>query len=486
LLNLHYLNLKEKLFLLFTVILFACLRLYFANYHGLWVDEQLTFILANGFPFSSLPEGLIENKILTHSPALYKTNVIQASVVVSGGNAAFYNVVLSYWIQLFGDTNIAIRFISISLSIVFPFLLLYFLNLFELNTSDKKKLSLLVILLTFSFPLLNRYAFENRAYMLGLFFVTLSLILYYKISESKNRSLYLSLLFGLLCFLSFITHYLTLFIFLILCLHCVLFNRKSLLKFIPGMLSFAVLTLIFVHFTNLIDGLKLLSTRASNFKEMAWSNPENGWIQPMNLYYTIASLVQSILYSTGNFLQHFDIQIRYLFWWIPLAIIILYYFYQSNVIPFFLKSLLLTGVICYPLICLTLSLKAGHNLAFQHHYLIYYLPFFLLMLSIGFIEMFKAKAWLFYIALFVYLATTSVGNFSFFTNDKILNNSFFTKELRQIAKSDSRLNKNDTIVFNEDIFALLYVAYVNNAKELEVIQVDTNHTENFTIIKSNL
>ncbi len=113
-----------------------------------------------------------------------------------------YQLVLHFWIKIFGSSEIALR----SLSLIFYWTTLYICydfmkDIFKLNR-NKSVFYFLIFLFN---PFLTYYAFEARAYSMLAFFATLSYYTFYR----KNNKLYLfSAILGLY------THYFMLFVIL--------------------------------------------------------------------------------------------------------------------------------------------------------------------------------------------------------------------------------------------------------------------------------
>jgi mannosyltransferase len=135
----------------------------------------------------------------------------------------FYQLTLGTWIKFFGVSEFSVRFMSVlfmagASALVYKFAVNYF-NL---------KTALVALLFFFSCYDIFNYAHEVRCYALLLFLVTASQWAFFELLFKPKY--YLILLLGLLNFLLFYTHYLTVFLFPIQGLVAILyFNKKSLL-----------------------------------------------------------------------------------------------------------------------------------------------------------------------------------------------------------------------------------------------------------------
>ncbi|MBP7967666.1 hypothetical protein KAZ66_05360 [Candidatus Woesebacteria bacterium] len=116
-------------------------------------------------------------------------------------NPPFYYILLHFWMNIFGSSEIAMR----SLSLIFFLATLYILYdtcLYVLKIPHKRTA---VYFLLFLFnPFLLTYAFEARMYMMVTFFITLS---YFSLWTGRKKLYIISIVLGLY------THYLSIFIF---------------------------------------------------------------------------------------------------------------------------------------------------------------------------------------------------------------------------------------------------------------------------------
>ena len=207
-----------------------------------WRDEGFTYLLA-------------------------KKSIIQILISTAHDfSPPFYYLILHFWINIFGSSEISIR----SLSLIFYWAALYIVFLFLKNIFKFSLKKSCFYLLIFIFnPLLTYYAFEGRMYSMFLFFAVLSFYSLYK----KNSKLYFfSSILGLY------THY---FMILVLVSQYLFSKFKQLniiLCFIPWM--------IYILFSKGIG-------------------PQSFWIEGSNL--------SSLITFLGQIFTGYDYSLKFLF-----------------------------------------------------------------------------------------------------------------------------------------------------------------------------
>jgi mannosyltransferase len=162
--------------LLSLTLVGAILRFYNLGFNSLWLDEASTLT----FAVKSIPD------------------IWQAT---TGGE---FNPPLFYWAEhlmlIFGNSEVVLRFIPALLGVLtIPLIYLAGKEFMDRNTG-------IIAAAAFAFsPFLLFYSQEARAYSMMLFFVTFSLVFYFR--ALKNNSLTDWALFGILSALAFWTHF---------------------------------------------------------------------------------------------------------------------------------------------------------------------------------------------------------------------------------------------------------------------------------------
>ena len=176
-------NIKEGIFhsrylqlLLSLTLIGAILRFYNLGYNSLWLDEASTL----NFAVKSIPD------------------IWQATT------AGEFNPPLFYWIEhimlLFGNSEVVLRFIPALLGVLtIPLIYLVGKEFMDRNIG-------IIAAAAFAFsPFLLFYSQEARAYSMMLFFVTFSMVFYFR--ALKNNDIRDWALFGILSALAFWSHF---------------------------------------------------------------------------------------------------------------------------------------------------------------------------------------------------------------------------------------------------------------------------------------
>ena len=179
-------------------------------------------------------------------------------VINQGNNSPLHFILLHFWIKLFGISPVAVRSLSVLLSlIIIPVL-------FKLakKITNQKWAVLTIALFIFS-KFLHLHALEGRMYMLFiLLFVSIVSLLYQIIIEGKNKFIWLIIINVLL----FYTHYLAFFVFISEAIILLAYWRKVLVYWKTMLLGF----LLFVVAT--IPGLMVL------FKRIHTGATNDSWV----------------------------------------------------------------------------------------------------------------------------------------------------------------------------------------------------------------
>ena len=171
LLNSRYIQLLVSL-----TLIGAVLRFYHLGYNSIWLDEASTLT----FAVQSFPD------------------IWQATT------AGEFNPPLFYWIEhimlLFGNSEFILRFVPALLGVLtIPLIYLVGKEFMDRNTG-------IIAAAAFTFsPFLVFYSQEARAYAMMLFFVTFSMVFYFRALKNNNRKDWA--LFGFLAALAFWSHF---------------------------------------------------------------------------------------------------------------------------------------------------------------------------------------------------------------------------------------------------------------------------------------
>ncbi len=274
-------------------------------------------------------------------------------------NPPFYYYCLSVWIKLFNDSEFTVRFLSVLFSSFAGGVLFLFTNKYF-----NKYTALITSLLFLSSNLLFYYSHEARAYSLVLFLALLSSLLYFNLREKPVIQTIIAL--GIINFLLIYTHYISgLVLFFQFALMLVYFEKKQKISYLYS--SLIVLVLVLIRFTQ----KQILLVIAFNSSENTF------WLKKSDFSY-LYDILSSFLFN--NILV------------IPLLIILIF----ACVYVFIKKIKAINFPIIYSL-CLgvgsifTLFFAGKITPVFLDRYLIFTVPFILILVSFG-LSLFKYRS----------------------------------------------------------------------------------------------
>jgi hypothetical protein len=283
--------LKTSAFILLLVALATLIRLHDIDRNGLTSNETVTLCVANGISartdgqFTILSD--IDSSFTRQDIRAFKTysNVIEATVQ-NGGNSLVYNVLLSWWTKLFGNTNTSIRLISLLFG-VFTVLLGYYFcrQLFNHQTAIIAGILLCV------HPVLVESGQLARAYVPATFFVLASTYSLYQVTVAM-RHIWLHIPMYILCVtLSILCHYQTIFIFIAHILLVLFFrgHRKALVEYAIMLVCSLGLLAIWMY-NGGFEGMKIMAETDS-----LWTT-HSGAVSELKDTHS----VKSVLYNTGH------------------------------------------------------------------------------------------------------------------------------------------------------------------------------------------
>lgn len=189
-----------------------------------------------------------------------KKNIVEIIFLTAKDfNPPLYYFILHFWMKIFGESEIAIR----SLSIVFFWATIYVVFLFiteVFKIKQQKAFSYLILFIVN--PLLLYYAFEARMYSMLAFFSTLSFYAFYK----KKLRLYL-----IASILGLYTHYFMVFVLLGQYIYRRFKQKYIFFAFLPWIIymifnkNFAA-TSFWIHRPNLINLITFVGTIFSSYE----------------------------------------------------------------------------------------------------------------------------------------------------------------------------------------------------------------------------
>lgn len=176
-------------------------------------------LIIGGIFLNSSPIGLDEPFSIFHAQMDISDIV---SHLKGGNNPPLYEIVLHFWIKVFGISPISVRFPSL----VFSIGTLFFTFKIADRISDTKDAFFAILLMSFS----NYYIYfthEARAYSFFLLLTMLLIYLAISITERKGSKKAEFIAFGIVATLLLYSHYFGLFVFIFQSFLFVLINRKE-------------------------------------------------------------------------------------------------------------------------------------------------------------------------------------------------------------------------------------------------------------------
>lgn len=210
----------SRFFLLLILAVAAILGFYNLNGYALTNDEIITTNIATGFGHSkntawnAQPIPLEKTHITPedHWERSHVRNVLQFTSN-DNGNMLAYNLLLHYFITIFGVSDLGLRGLSVLFYLVSIFI---FYRIMRITTRDQKLIYLATLLFTLN-PVVLHYGRQIRSYEFGLMVTLLMTWLLLKVIYSSSRKLKplvtFTLVYSILFALSFLSHYYTIYIF---------------------------------------------------------------------------------------------------------------------------------------------------------------------------------------------------------------------------------------------------------------------------------
>ncbi len=377
------------------LILAASLRLFRIAEHGLWGDEQVSISNAVG----SILAAPVSTKQEFAGQEFWAgnnfRNVIEATIQ-DGGNNLIHNILLHYWIQLWGTSDLSVRLLSVIFGMGVVFLIYQITLLF-----CSRKVAYCASVLAAVHPFLIRYSQEARSYALATFLSLAATFIFINLTTLNSPKLKITrnwFLYGLLVGLSLLSHYLTIYIFLSHVAYALLVVRERTLW--PNLVKAALMTgIIFGGWmvTGGERGLKVIAAINQGYQQRAaHPSADENWALPTTPRNILAGGAQSIFAMTGNRLQQAGLRLSRLspLLFIPLLLLAACGMaYMKRELPF--SALLLLGMLASSSLVFStiLAFRAGHIISFQPLYANFSIPYLIILLAIGITQISTLKRW---------------------------------------------------------------------------------------------
>jgi uncharacterized membrane protein len=351
-------------------------RFYKLSNFGPWADERISIGIANGMTLSDP----IKKEVFTNFDIKSENSVknVLRATVLDNGNSSLYNMILHYWLILYGNTEYSARLLSAICSILIVPLGYLFAK--EISNSN---LFLITTTLWLSIdPILIQDSHEIRAYSMATLFSFISSYLLFLIVFNKSRGGYLYIFYSLFAFFSILSHYLTGYILLAHFIIFLFFKKDKTTDFKLIVCGMTVcLLFLFWLFWGGLKGFKMLNQQFSGWDvQISEGNP---YLLPLTFKNVIAGWIQVFLQLFGIPFQDFGIRMRSFFVLIliPFTTISLSYFLkQDNEIR---KKLIFLGILTFTKIIFATSAAflQGHCRPFLVAYSVFSAPSAIILLA---------------------------------------------------------------------------------------------------------
>ncbi|RCR65664.1 hypothetical protein DUE52_30820 [Larkinella punicea] len=280
---------RTSVFILSGIILLAfILRIYRSDTYGIWFDEKATLLISQCIAM----EGANQHDVFDKKDSPYFTpkefwkpktfadfsEAVQRSDI---GHSPAYYAVLWIWEEIFGLSDLSIRFPSIIFSTLTVLLLYFFAKRhFRLEPESATRLALISAFIAAIEPLFIAHSHIARNYSMTFFLTLLSTHVFLIIMEKEQKKKAPTKLYLGYCALiatSILSHYLTVTVFLCHGLYALLYVRKWPMWYKLGA-SFAV-AIGFVSLWMIFGGGQstffTLNHQAVFYRNLALTNPVN-------------------------------------------------------------------------------------------------------------------------------------------------------------------------------------------------------------------
>lgn len=453
-----------RLFFIILILISFWIKVLHLRDRSLTWDEMETFLEVNGIgykvsfdPYSGFSSGDFQ---------LEKTfkNSLRALIERDSGNGIVYISTLYFWMKLWGNSNVALR----SLSILFSGLAVLMTYFLALELFEDKNIGFWSAIVLSFHELAVQYSQEARAYSMAVFFCVTSIWLFIKILNNRHpHNFILFIAFSFSSSMAILSHYFSAFIILALVIVAFLYVRdfyswKNLI--ISG--AFVLIVISLWLYSGGFEGFKFMGIRNENYKHLSLIDPSNSFYGKVSHTKVIGGSLQMLTHSFGIGFQRVGMQVRYASIFLLLPIILLYL--NKFEIIRNKKSIVILTILCLviPLAAIFLALKSGHIVSFQTLYLNFAIPFSCLI--IGFLihsSLIKQSA----TAIWLALMFCSVLLSSNYSNLHLTRDQVQAEKYLNIGKKIANSAPTDTVVFKSLEKAFYINLYLTNKNILQKV-----------------
>lgn len=369
------------------------MRIYHIDDTGLNQNETLTLCRINGITASVQGEIVIHNElppVFTHQEVRNLKsfdNVVEATIEDSG-NAIAYNLLLSWWTRIFGDTNTSMRMMSMLFGLLTVVLGYYFCRqLFNESTATIAGLLLCL------HPVLVEYGHLARAYVPATFFILLSTYSIYQVAVSKKHTWLHIPLYVLMLNIALLFHYVTLYVFISHILLVAIFHshRKALIQYaVMALIGFGIFSIWLLN--GGWEGKKPINIERSMWQQNLPVNDEDP---------TFVRSAGEAAYDLGmNWVRIFGNDLEpaqkgnfgFLLMLLLPAVPLFFVFRKVRKSEYFRPVMFVTfPILLYTIFALLMAWRTGHSIPFDIRYSIFVIPFACLLVAFGIDRMLESS-----------------------------------------------------------------------------------------------
>ena len=401
-------------------------------------------------------------------------NNVVAATIADSGNAAAYNVMLFWWAGIVGDSNFAIRSLSVFFGVLTVILGYYFCRqLFNERTAN-----IAAALLCFH-PVLVEYGQLARAYVPATFMILLATYSIYQVSVAK-RHVWLHIpLYVLVLNLALLSHYVTLYVFLSHVFLVALFHshRKALFQYaVMAIVGFGIFSIWL--FNGGWQGKKPM-----NIERQMWqlNLPVNGEMPEhvRNASDILNDTATNYLSIFGGHLNDPSLFLLQVLMFGISATALFFVFRKVRKSEYFRPVMFVTfPLVMYLIFAVVMAVRSGHSIPFDIHYAIFIIPFACLLLAFGIDRMMdfgRTTRAIGYAWVGIISAVMIAGLYPAVVSKREARVDDFNRYHQAASFAQRSAADNDTLVFNDRNCAILVNLYLRkSAPWQQVIRSDAS------------
>lgn len=489
---------KKYLTLFIILILGLCLRIFQLDRYGIWYDEKSSISTAVGIPRVGITTigsktwgdlGLHEKNTFSSKDFWQHNNlkeVIQASL--HDNSSVVYFITLHYWINTFGTSDFAVRF----LSVLFGCLLIVLIYFFSYNLFSSQRIALISAFLASVNPLFIEASQFTRSHMMATCFTLLSSYLFSLIIFHKKKNFMLPLSYCITIILSILSHYFSIYIIIGQSIAMVILVRGTEMwkKYLFANILAAFIVIFWLLSTG-SEGLKVISTVNHSIRNTVatWHEGDNPYFMPATIKNILAGCTQGLLPIFGNYFQKFGFQLRIIIPFLIIPLCLLFCLANSTLFKNYKKQtffLLILSLMFLPFATI-MSVKSGYIVFFITNYSTYSSPYAMILLacaidSISKMENTKWKKYFYSLAI-LQLIIMFISIYSLFQSPDLISRERnpFTETANTTIYT---YYKGDTIIYSRWDDAQLVNLYLRKYPDF-IQRIDSNLQDRILISKLN-